>query len=115
MDSVLDSGSPADGYFDPDMWADYECPENVNGGLWCNSPQRRNSMTGPGFKNVDLGIQKRFRVTETVRMSIQGNFFNFFNHTNFEYPQQNISSGSFGRSTSAYDPRVTQIALRLDF
>jgi hypothetical protein len=115
MDSVLDSGSPADGYFDPDMWADYVCPEDVNGGLWCQSPQRRNSMTGPGYKNVDLGIQKRFRVTETVRMSIQGNFFNFFNHTNFSYPQQNIASGSFGRSTSAYDPRVTQIALRLDF
>ncbi|MBN2319957.1 MAG: TonB-dependent receptor [Acidobacteria bacterium] len=115
MNSVYDSGSPADGYFDPDMWADYECPADVNDGLWCNSPQPRNSMTGPGYKNVDFGIQKRFKVTETVRMSLQGNFFNFFNHANFDYPEENIAASSFGRSTATFDPRVTQIAIRLDF
>lgn len=115
MDSVFDSGSPADGYFDEDMWEPYTCPASVNGGDWCNSPQTRGSITGPGYKNVDFSIQKKFKITEEVTFSLMGNFFNFFNHTNFDVPTMNKGSSSFGRSTAAFDPRITQLAFRIDF
>lgn len=72
-------------------------------------------MTGPGLQNVDFNIVKKFKITEGVSLKVQGNFFNLFNHTNFAAPSFNDTSSSFGRSTSAYAARVTQIALRLDF
>lgn len=86
MNSVFEAGSPADGYFDTTQWANYVCPATVNDGLWCNSPQSRGSMTGPGYSNVDFQIQKQFKITEQVKLSLMGNFFNIFNHTNFYFP-----------------------------
>jgi hypothetical protein len=107
--------SPADGYFDTGSWARYVCPASVNSGLWCDSLQGRNTMVGPGYKNVDFNLTKRFRLKEGVNLSFQGNFFNLFNHTNFGLPAANQQSSSFGKSTSSFDPRITQLALRLDF
>ena len=116
MDSILNDKSPADGYFDKTQWGRYTCPTTVNSGQWCPSPQGRGTVTGPGYQNVDFSIQKKFTIYEDVKLSLMGNFFNFFNHTNFDLPGFNHNSSStFGRSTSAYSPRVTQIALRVDF
>ncbi len=113
--SIFDNKSPADGYFDKTKWAKYTCPASVNNGQWCSSPQGRGTMTGPGFQNVDFNVTKTFRIVENVRLQLQGNFFNLFNHPNFGNPGFNLSSGTFGRSTSAYAPRITQLAARLDF
>lgn len=114
--AILGHGSPANGYFDPSMFQDTTCPASVNGGLWCNGGTGRNALTGPGFKNVDFGVSKQFSITEHVSMTFIGNFFNLFNHPNFGIPDSNISDlGSVGRSRSTQDPRITQLALRLDF
>jgi hypothetical protein len=114
-DSITSSKSPADGYFDPAQWARYTCPASVNGGLWCASPQGRGTMVGPGQQNVDFNITKEFRFTEEMRLKLIGNFFNLFNHTNFGLPTFNQTSSSFGKSTSASSPRITQLALRFEF
>jgi len=115
MDSLISDKSPADGYFDTAQWARYVCPASLNGGLWCDSIQGRGTMYGPAFQNVDFNVIKRFRIKETSSVSLQGSFFNLFNHTNFGLPSANSSSSSFGRITSAYDARITQLALRFDF
>jgi hypothetical protein len=113
--STLTNTSPADGYFDTAQWQNYTCPTTVNQGLWCNVPIGRNSMYGPGFQNIDLSFSKKFGITERVSLRLQGNFFNLFNHANFGRPDGNRNSSTFGLSTSTYDPRITQLALRLDF
>jgi hypothetical protein len=41
--------------------------------------------------------------------------FNFVNHTNFFNPSGNISSASFGRVTSARDPRLVQLTAQYSF
>jgi len=115
LNSLKEGTSPADGYFDPTQWARYVCPSSVNGGLWCSSPQGRGTMTGPAYQNVDFNIIKRFRIKEGSFVSLQGAFFNLVNHPNFELPDLNQASSSFGRSTSAYDARITQLAIRIDF
>lgn len=115
MDSVTDATSPSDGYFDTTQWARYSCPASVNDGFWCNPPTPRGSITAPGFKNVDFQIQKQFKIAEEVKLSLMGNFFNLFNHTNFGLPSTNQTSSSFGRSIDAHSPRVTQLAFRIDF
>ena len=107
--------SAADGYFNTADWTKYTCPADVNGGLWCDAPIGRNSMTGPGYWNTDFNVSKRFKVTEGSGLTFQANFFNLFNHANFHLPSGNVASTSFGKSTAAYDPRITQLALRFDF
>lgn len=114
---TLTGHNAADGYFTKADWVRYKCPATVNGGLWCDPPIGRNNMTGPGFWNQDLGISKKFKVNERAAFTFSGNMFNVFNHTNFlvDGTMTNAASTSFGRSTVAAAPRITQLALRFDF
>src|ERR1700682_4846838 len=117
-DPYLRGMSPADGWLNTSAFTSYTCPSTVNLGLWCDSPQGRNTVRGPGFVNTDFGLAKRFQFTERWRLTFQANFFNIFNHPNFAPPVGNRygNSSQFGKSTSDFNgPRVTQLALRLDF
>jgi hypothetical protein len=95
------------------------CPANVNLGLWCEgsvvSQTRRNSLVAPGYFNTDLGVSKAFKITETAKITLYGNFFNIFNHPNFGIPDHNLNDTTFGQSTSAFAPRITQLVFRFDF
>jgi hypothetical protein len=136
--SVIDSNSPADGYFDASQFQSITssalCPAGLpNGGQivsatqwWCNSDLGRGGLTAPGFANFDFGIHKPFKITESVKLTLQANFFNIFNRPNFGVPNGNLNScgnltgttcdGTFGKSTFTFGtPRVTQFALRIDF
>ena len=93
---------------------------NTHGGYWCNSNLGRGAIPGPHFTNVDFGISKTFKINERTGFRFDANFFDLFNHPNFEMPQGNFgSSGTFGQSTGTYGStgghRVTQLALRFDF
>ncbi len=80
-----------------------------------NSP--RNFLTGPGFWNTDLAVSKDFVVREPARLQFRAEFFNLFNHANFANPGSNLSApSSFGViSNTVSSPRITQLALRLQF
>jgi Carboxypeptidase regulatory-like domain/TonB dependent receptor len=41
---------------------------------------RRNSLTGPGTWGANLGLRKRFRITEGTRLEVGADFNNVFNH-----------------------------------
>jgi hypothetical protein len=74
---------------------------------------------GPGIQNVDFSVFKDFVITERVRVEFRSEFFNLFNHANFNNPSASVapaSIGSFGKSTSTVtDPREIQFALKLYF
>ena len=70
----------------------------------------RNTVQGPSFWNLDSGITKNIKLTERFNMQLRAEFFNIFNHPNFENPRNatsgspSIVSNSFGQvccSTSA--------------
>ncbi len=61
----------------------------------------RNAVLGPGFWNFDFGVTKNFAVTERVKLQFRTEFFNLFNHPNFENPR-NATSGSPGIMSSAF-------------
>jgi hypothetical protein len=42
----------------------------------------RNSITGPGYKNVDFRIGRQFTFRERYKLQLLGEAFNLFNHTN---------------------------------
>jgi hypothetical protein len=132
--SVLTGQSPAKGYFDTSKFGrirsvtqslnptfhDIHCPLSMNSGLWCEGPgsgqTNRNTLTGPGYQDVDISIAKKFRISERAALQFQANFFNLLNRANFAIPQGNITSSSFGSSINTVgDPRITQLALRFDF
>lgn len=78
----------------------------------------RNSAYGFGYQSVDFALQKRFPlsfINETTKLNFRTEFFNFFNHTNFNAPNTDRRSGSFGRVSSTMDPRVIQFALKVEF
>jgi hypothetical protein len=73
----------------------------------------RGMLYGPGYFNSDVSAMKNIPLgTERVRMQLRGEFFNIFNQVNFNNPDQNASSGNFGRITSAQPGRVSQLALK---
>jgi hypothetical protein len=80
----------------------------------------RNIANGPGFWNMDMGILKSFTLTERIKLQFRSEFFNVFNHPNFENPRNasvgspTITSGSFGQTcciTSAVPSSTTIIAV----
>src|SRR6202522_3193828 len=72
----------------------------------------RNALRGPDFVWSDLYLTKWFQLSEHVKMRIDGQFFNVFNHPNFGLPS-NVIAGipgkpstqtGFGAFTSAISP-----------
>lgn len=72
----------------------------------------RRFFHGPGIINTDFGLAKRIAITESMAIELRGEFFNIFNHTQFDNPSGNISSSFFGAVTSARAPRIGQVSAK---
>jgi Carboxypeptidase regulatory-like domain/TonB-dependent Receptor Plug Domain len=73
-------------------------------------------FSGPGLNNTDLALQKFTRITEATSLQFRAEFFNVFNHAQFENPSGDYGSPtSFGVVGTARDPRIGQVALKLSF
>jgi hypothetical protein len=59
--------------------------------------QRRNMFRGPGFFDSDFTINKNFKLTERFAFGVGANFYNIFNHPNFDLPDNNTGDGTFGQ------------------
>lgn len=75
----------------------------------------RNILEGPGFQNVNMSILKNTRFNERFNLQFRAEAFNLFNHPNFNLPDNFLGSPTFGRITSARDPRHIQFGLKLLF
>jgi hypothetical protein len=75
----------------------------------------RNTLIGPGTFNVDFSAHKVFTIRERFRLQYRAEFFNFFNHPQFNNPDTTVTDTNFGRITDARSPRIIQMALKLLF
>ena len=107
-------------------------------GTFGNLP--RNALVGPKFRQFDLTLNKRFRITETANIQFRTEIFNLFNTTNFTNPSsslptvltatfqpgqaytQTLAGSAFGqirstvgRTVGLGTNRQIQFALRLNF
>lgn len=84
------------------------------------------SLVGPGTVTWNLGLSKRFHVTERIAFKFESSFTNVLNHPNFDDPRNNLTEGGssglglFGkvlatRLGDAGGNRVGQLALRIEF
>jgi hypothetical protein len=57
--------------------------------------QRRNQITGSGYTDTDLDLQKGFDIPkwESGKVKIGAQFFNLFNHPNFGQPTNDVEAG----------------------
>jgi hypothetical protein len=86
-------------------------PEEI--GVPGNSNRR--FFHGPGTNNTDLSLLKDTKIKENLELQFRAEFFNVFNHANFDNPVGDISSPNFGQVLSSGPGRIGQLALKLRF
>jgi hypothetical protein len=75
----------------------------------------RNSLRAPGLEQLDLSVNKRFRIRESIAVQFRSEFFNILNHTNFGLPNTVATSAAFGQIRATYPPRQIQFGLKVLF
>ncbi len=94
--------------------------------------QRRNQFFGPRYFDTDMTIMKYTKIphSESAKVGIGAQFFNLFNHPNFEGPVNDINNGNFGHVLDTVNtptsilgsflggdasPRLVQLTVKINF
>ena len=75
----------------------------------------RNILDGPGLAQVNASVVKNLSLSESRSLQFRAEVFNLTNRTNFDLPDLTVESPSFGRISSAQNPRRVQFGLKLLF
>lgn len=75
----------------------------------------RNIIRGPNYVDFDVSVLRNFRITERTNLQFRSEFYNVFNHPNFNPPGAQLGTSTFGVITSTLPPRDIQMALKLTF
>src|SRR5437867_3955949 len=67
------------------------------------------------YEIKDLNLFKNFRIRETARVQFGAEFYDAFNHPQFEGVGTTVGTATFGVLTSARDPRTLQFRLKLSY
>lgn len=84
---------------------------------------RRNTYYGPSYKNFDMVIAKNTKITERFTLEFRSEFYNVFNHPNFQQPDNFITDGALfgqssaevGRNDGTTGARQLQFGMKLHF
>jgi hypothetical protein len=127
-DGNLSSGRSVSRWFDPNAFVVPGCPATTP---LCTQPAPIgrfgnagfNILAGPPIRNLDLGIQKDFKLNERITIQFSTLFVNALNHPSFSNPAANISAptqvGIISSQTRPLlgepGPREIDFTLRLTF
>jgi len=79
----------------------------------------RNNLRGPGYFGLDMGLGKKFRITEQSSITFNWQVFNVFNNVRFDalsaIPALDTQSTFGNFNTLLTRPRIMQFGLRFDF
>jgi hypothetical protein len=75
----------------------------------------RNILSGPGVKNLDMGLFRDFKINERIKLQARAEGSNAFNLVNLSNPTSSLSSSLFGQIRTAGTMRQVQMGLRLTF
>lgn len=101
----------------------------INNGVMNGSPIRlpypgeageRNNFRGDGYFDIDSGLAKTFKITESQGLKFDWEVFNVTNSARFDtnplYLGDSLTTGNLGNySATLSKPRVMQFSLRYDF
>jgi hypothetical protein len=77
--------------------------------------EQRNPMTGPGYNRLDVGLFRNFKLYRSVTFQLRGEGYNIMNHTNWGTIGTTATSTTFGTVTATRDPRILQVAGKINF
>lgn len=92
-----------------------------NTGAFAQAPQfsigssSRNPVEGPGYRTLDGMLGKTFRLTERTGLEFRVESFNATNTPPLGNPNGIFGNAAFGTITTALDPRVYELVLKLHF
>lgn len=75
----------------------------------------RNPVRGPKYRNADIALIKRIGFSESRNLELRLEAFNLTNTPPLGAPNAVLASPGFGSITSAGDPRVLQLGIKLNF
>jgi len=107
---------------DPTLPADQRTPSRwFNTAAFTAAPvftigsSSRNPVRGPSYRDVDLALIRRVTIHGGTALELRAEVFNLLNTPNLGAPNGVQGNAAFGTITSALDPRVGQLALKLLF
>ena len=72
------------------------------------------NISSPGWQNYDISADKSWKV-DRYQLTFRGDFFNVFNHPQFNGLDTGVDDATFGDVTSANAAREIQLSLRFTF
>ena len=107
---------------DPTLPADQRTPSQwFNAAAFAVAPQftigtaSRNPVRGPSYRDVDLALMRRVQLGSHQAIEVRAEAFNLLNTPNLGAPNAVLGAANFGTITTAFDPRVVQVALKFSF
>ncbi len=75
----------------------------------------RNPVVGPGYSTLDVMAGKTIALRERLRMEIRAEAFNAMNTPPLGNPNGSFGTVAFGTITTALDPRVYELVMKIHF
>jgi outer membrane receptor protein involved in Fe transport len=75
----------------------------------------RNPVRGPSYRNVDFALMRRVPVGGSRAVELRAEIYNLLNTANLGSPGPTAGTAAFGTITTAFDPRVVQLAVKFLF
>jgi Carboxypeptidase regulatory-like domain/TonB-dependent Receptor Plug Domain len=74
------------------------------------------AIMGPGQNNWDFSLMKTTKITEGLSFQFRSEFYNIWNHAQFNPPINNRADATFGQiQSSSVPPRIMQFAVKFLF
>ena len=83
--------------------------------LGTEGSERPYPFRGPNYHNWDLSLAKNTQIYERLNLQLRFDYFNVFNRVNLQGVDSNLADGTFGKSTSQFNPRWLQLGVSLQF
>jgi hypothetical protein len=112
----------------PNLVGDPELPEDqrsvqrwFNTGAFAAAPvftlgnASRNPVRGPSYRNVDLVLSRRVPLLSRAALELRAEVFNLLNTPPLGAPNGVVGTPGFGTITTAGDPRVIQLAVKVSW
>lgn len=120
---TFQTGQPYTVLFCCDNNLDGNLTDRIDGGLSNPVSTGRNLFRAPGIENVDLAVNKHFRISDRQKIEFRSEFFNVFNNSQFGIPVRQIFFGGFGTAPATQKiftdtrlpMRTVQFALKYSF
>ncbi|HWR16459.1 MAG TPA: TonB-dependent receptor [Terriglobales bacterium] len=96
---------PADAFFPNYTMTVNSFGAAFNPGINNKNNEYRNGFRAAGRNNFDMAITKNLKISEGHSLVLRLDAYNVFNHPQFGYPTQAVTSTTFGQISSQFDSR----------